>query len=106
MEKHFCGHLAYFFTFEFDLPDQPTPPRKIKRNTSQSIIHRQHKSVSFDSFLVTKGCQKRFPQGKSSIFDGMMFIDIQIVPPGDLDDESRRLLRELSQRNPQTGLRS
>lgn len=36
---------------------------------------------------------------------GDLFVDVQIVPPGDLDETSRRLLQELSDRNPQHDLR-
>jgi len=36
---------------------------------------------------------------------GDLFVDVQIVPPTGLDESSRRLLRELSERHPQTDLR-
>jgi DnaJ-class molecular chaperone len=36
---------------------------------------------------------------------GPLYVDVQIVPPSGLDDESRQLLEEFSRRNPQPGLR-
>jgi molecular chaperone DnaJ len=36
---------------------------------------------------------------------GDLFVDVQIVPPGDVDETSRRLLRELSEHHPQSDLR-
>jgi molecular chaperone DnaJ len=36
---------------------------------------------------------------------GDLFVDVQIVPPRELDETSRRLLREFSEHHPQSDLR-
>ena len=41
MEKHFRWHVSNFFSFEFDVPDQPGSPSKVYGYLGEAIIHGQ-----------------------------------------------------------------
>ncbi len=52
MVKHFCGHLANFFTLEIGIPNQPVAAAKINSSLCQAIVHRQAKAVALNAALV------------------------------------------------------
>ena len=54
LNKGSFNHVAYFFAFEFSIPDEPRTTSEIESHTTQAIVHRQRVAVALDASLVAK----------------------------------------------------
>ena len=79
MQEHFRRHLPYLFTFEVGIPYQPRTASEIQGYLTQAIVHREAIAITFDTSLIAQGFRKTLTQGQSGIFDGVMFIHLQIA---------------------------
>src|SRR6187551_2929127 len=79
MKEHFGWHLSYLLARELRVPNDPVTPPKIDQYFGIGIVHRESKSVPFDPFFIGKGFSKCFAQSNTGIFDGMMFINLQVA---------------------------
>src|SRR5690606_2491756 len=78
MEEHFCGHFANLFAREGRVPYQPGSPAKIDSDLGEAVVHRQAEAIAFDSSFVTQRLRKGFTQRERSVFNGMVFIDMEV----------------------------
>lgn len=54
VKKHLCGHIAYLFTVEFDLPYQPGTSAEIQAHLTKAIVHGQCKAIALDAPLAAQ----------------------------------------------------
>ena len=74
MMEHFRGHIAYFFPFEFCLPDQPVATAEINGDLGQAIVHRKAKAVALDTQLIGQRFMKDFAQGNRRVLDSVVLV--------------------------------
>lgn len=79
MLEHLCRHFAHLFSVELGIPNQPWTATEIQCHLTETIIHRQTLAVSFDATLVAQSLQQAFAQGNTRIFNGVMFIHIEVA---------------------------
>src|SRR6185437_10846030 len=79
MEEHLRWHFAYLFALKISFPNEPVPSAKIKCHLRQAIIHRQAKTVAFNTPFITQRHRKCFSQSNTRILDGVMLVDVQVA---------------------------
>ena len=79
MKKHFGRHLSYLFAMKLRIPHQPGTAAKIQSYLTKTIVHRQTITVTLYSPLTAQGLINAFTQCNGRIFDGMMFIHLQVT---------------------------
>ena len=72
------------------------PSAQVDRNTCLSLVHRQHETVAVDAALAAQSPSERLAQCQRYVFDGVVFIDLQIPVAADSQRESA-VLAELLQ---------
>src|SRR5215471_8101673 len=79
MKKHFSRHISYLLSCEISVPNNPISTAEIDQHLCVGFIHGQCKPITLDPFLITKCFCKCFPQGNTSVFNGMMLVDLKIA---------------------------
>ena len=79
MKKHFGRHLSYLFAMKLRIPHQPGTAAKIQSYLTKTIVHRQTITVTLYSPLTAQGLINAFTQSNGRIFDGMMFLHLQVT---------------------------
>src|ERR1041385_598936 len=80
MIEHFRRHFAYFLPPEFGIPNQPVSSAKINSYLYKAIIHWQAEPVPLNTAFIAKCNSKYFTQSNTCIFNGVVFVDMQIAP--------------------------
>src|ERR1700712_1078684 len=78
MEKHFCWHIAHFFSLKMSIPDDPVSSSEINQHLRLCIVHGQGKAISFHTSFICKGPCHRFSQRNARVFYGVMLINMQV----------------------------
>src|SRR5665648_1157079 len=78
MKEHLGWHFTHLFPSEFSVPNYPRATAKVEGNLCQTIVHWQTIAVTFHSAFISKGKPECFSEGKTSIFNGMVFVNFQI----------------------------
>ena len=51
--EHFCGHVAYFFSFKCCVPHEPWAVAEVNGDLCERVVHGECESVALDALFVS-----------------------------------------------------
>ncbi|MNI41171.1 hypothetical protein D3C73_954160 [compost metagenome] len=81
-------HVAHALALELAFKHEIRAATEIQRSAGQGFIHRQGETVAADAALVAQCFAQGLAQRKTGVFDGVVFVDVQIALGADIQRET------------------
>ena len=79
MRHQFGGEIADFFARERAVEYEIRATRPVQRRGRLRFVHRQGETVALHAALVAQRLPQRLSQRQRAVFDGVVFVDMQIA---------------------------